>query len=740
MEKELKLLPKQEISQEELLKVLGTEGYTIVDKISEIEQEDMYYDTPDKAFYNSERSFRIRKREGKVYVTYKISSGEKKDYTQREEFEVEIPSNNVDQHGNVTITDAIHFLKQKYPKLELPEDLVLAVTINNVRSKVNIKSEDGTIMELAFDDAYAQDSNGNSFKMNNEIECEVMSGNPEELNNVFKIIDTNYDVQKNTLSKYVRAVNEIKEQKQNMTLEEITICAILSDIISTNEFEQLKHKGQIIHDYRIQMPENLDLSNFKDPKYLIDKISAVKRIKNYRPRKIRNLEDMFLCFFSDMDYQDIEYKLVNFLNENYYREDQAITNRMTHSQQAMLIAGLISRSKEIAEKDKNTLLCMASALAHDIGHVPGAHPTEFILGSLDGFFSHEINGRDVIERTISEDKDKIAETIRSYAGGIGKEYSEERIENAIQTIKTMMKRSIEEHSRTNSESRGDGTVVQLPREADKICYGVSDIVDVMKKTTRTGVSLPEGFFSKEWKEKTIKKLGKGYEREEAIRKRIEEFDKLIRTENFGELITNIANTVRENQNDGRIYYDVEQDTWDILNEMIAYVKSLREKGVIDVRKKEMQSAATIFIVTKFNEAISRHPDNLEEAWEETLRNITASNDLDMLNMVNAIYQRFQQNPEELGNAFEKGGVLDLSQILSLDNANRQIKLKPSGLFDMSEMLPFFGGTYSLVLPDKFRDTYFNNEDGISICLREYLSRRKQELIVKRKRDKRSYAS
>lgn len=740
MEKELKLIPMQEISQEELLQALALSGYEAITPIVKINQEDTYYDTPDKTFYNSERSFRIRKIEGKVYVTYKAPTEGEKEYTEREELEVEIPFSNIDQNGNVTFSDAIYFLKQKYSNLEIPENLQVAVTVNNARSKLNIKAKDGTIMELAFDDVSAKDDNGDFFKLNDEIECEVVSGNPEELKNVFNAIALKFDVQKNTLSKYARAIKEMVEQKQNLTLDEITICAMLSDIISTNEFEQLKHKGQIIHDYRIEMPSNLDLSNFKDPKYLISKISAIKRIKNYKPEKIKTLEDMFLCFFSDMDYPEIEHKLVDFLDDNYYSKDQAITNRMSHSQQAMLIAGLISRSKEIAEKDKNTLLCMASALVHDIGHVPGAHPTEFLLGSLDGFFSHEINGRDVIERIISSDEEKIAEAIKNYGREIGKEYTDERIGTAIQTNKVMMKRSIEEHSRTNSESRGEGTVVQLPREADKICYGVSDIVDIIKRTTRTGVPLPEGFFSEKWKNNATRKLGKGYAREEMVRARIEEFERLIREEKFGELITNIANTVRENQNDGRIYYDVEQDTWDILNEMIAYVKSLRETGVVDVNKKEMQNAAAMFIVTKFNEAMARHPDNVEEAWEETLKNITASNDIDMLNNLRAIYQRFKDNPEERQKAYQEGGFLYTGDIMNLDNANRQIKLSPSGLFSMTDMLPFFGGQYSSEFPDKFRDTYFDNENGISICLREYLTRSKQELIVKKKRDKRSYAS
>ena len=95
--------------------------------------------------------------------------------------------------------------------------------------------------------------------------------------------------------------------------------------------------------------------------------------KNYQPGKINNLEDMFLCFFSDMDYQDIEYKLVDFLNKNYYSENAPATNRMLHSQQVMLITGLIAKSKAIPESEQNRLLCMTSGLVHDIGPVSYTH-------------------------------------------------------------------------------------------------------------------------------------------------------------------------------------------------------------------------------------------------------------------------------------------------------------------------------------------------------------------------------
>lgn len=740
IENELKLIPRQEINQLELLNKLKEAGYEPQGDFKLTKQGDTYYDTPEKSFYNSDSSFRIRRTNKGTFATYKIPIESDKEYKQRNECEVEIPKEYIKPDGSIELSDAIAVLKQKYPDVDIPGELVVAVQVNNNRKKVNIKAKDGTIVEFAFDNLQAEDENGDSFEINNELECEVLSGNPDLLEEVDEIINSNYDVQKNDLSKYKRAIKEMNEQKQNMTLDEIAICTILSDIIRTNEFQQLKYKGQIIHDYRRNLPSNLDLSNFKNPEYLISKVSAMKRAKNYRPGKIRTLEEMFLCFFSDMGYQDIEYKLVNFLNENYYREDRAITNRMSHSQQVMLISGLISKSKEIPDNDRNILLCMASGLVHDIGHVPGAHPTERILGILDGFFSHEINGRDVVERVISRDEADILETIKQYTKSIGEDYLDEKILQTIQANKKQIKKSIEAHSRTNSESRGDGTVVQLPREADKICYGVSDIVDVLKRTNQTDKQLPVGFFTKEWQEETIKKLGKGYAKEEIIKGRIEEFERLICTENFGQLITNIANTVRENRNDGKIYYDVEQDTWDILNAMIGYVKGLRMNGVIDVNKREMQNAAIILIIRKFNEALAKNSDNIDVAWEETLQTITNSNDLEMLWIVNEILQKFKNDPKGLQDAFKKGGILDTSELEKLDNADRQIKIKPDGMFQITDMLPFFGEHYISSKPERLRDTYFaTDHKDMSICLRQYFTRQQQELIIKKKREKRSYA-
>lgn len=691
IESELKIIPRENLKQEEVLDLLKQNGYIPEGNFKTKKQEDTYYDDSNKTLYKNNCSFRIRRTGNKAVVTYKSPINSNTEYKQREELEATIPEIYIQEDGSIMVEDAIDILRKEYPDVVIPQKLEMAAKVINNRSKINIHAQDGTKIEMAFDDLRTENATGNKFKMNNELECEAISGNPNNLDKIYKLVSQNYDIQKNELSKYSRAIKEMNEQRDNMSLEEIVVCTMLSDILKSKEFEQLKFKGQMIHNYTKTIPDNLSLDNFKNPEYLINKISEVRRTKNYRPGKIKNLEDMFLCFFSDMSYKDIEYKLVNFLNENYYNDDTPITNRMLHSQQVMLITGLISRSNEISENERKTLLTMSSALVHDIGHVPGAHATEEVLGGIDGFFSHEINGRNIIEKIITSDEDNIEKTIKEYGQSLGKEYNEQLIREYIQKNKTQIKKSIEAHSRTNSEKRGDGTVVQLPREADKICYSVSDIVDVVKSKIQNEET-PVEFFTNEWKEKIIKKLGKGYEREAEIKQKMEEIEKLINTNNFGEIVTNVANTIRENVNDGKTYYDVEQDTWNIINEMIKYVKDLRKTGVVDNKRTQIQQASTFFIINKFNEHLKKTNGNIEEAWEQTLETVTKSNDIDILNHTKEIEETYRNNPDLLKKAFEVGGAFDISKLQHLDNADRQIKLQPKGRFQMSDLQPYLRTT------------------------------------------------
>ncbi len=770
VENELKIIPMQEIKPEHMLQTLEREGYKIEGPLKSSIQEDTYYDDSEKTLLQKGCSFRIRIKGNKTIVTCKIPIKSDTEYKQREEFETEIPEGYIKEDGTISIEDAKNVLIEKYPNIELPEDLQVAVKVINNRNKVNLQAQDGSIIELSFDNLYTEDGKGNAFDMRDEIEGEIVSGNPQNLQNLNEIIKKNYsNIKKNELSKYARALKEMNSQRGNLTLEEIQICVILSKILSSNEFETLKGKGQMIHDFRglindkneVELPENLRLDNFKNPKYLISKISEVRRTKDYDPGKIKNLEDMFLCFLSRIDYKDMEPKLIKFLNENYYNDDKSITNRMLHSQQVMLITGLICNSKAIKLIDRKQLLCMASALVHDIGHVPGAHPTEEVLNSIDGFFSHEINGRNVIEKIVEENKEEIIEEVKECYKMLGKEYNEETVRGDIERIKEEIERSIEAHSRTNSEKRGDGTVVQIPREADKIAYATSDIVDILKRVDRRrdilknelGEQNPkEGpkvkFFPEEWKDSVIKKRGSWDEIKAKIGSIMSKIEGDINAGNFGKIAVDIANTLRENIRDGRTYYDIDQDNWNFLNDMISYVKDLRLKGAIELGGKRteekiekmdtrtrMQYSAQLFILKKFNEIIKSGNINTDEAWEQTLNEITNSTDKDILTSIYSIKEELNAHPELREKLFSTGGMLDTTRLKHLDNSDRQIKLQPKGRFQILDMQSYLGENYTVYKPEKISDTYYKNEDGISVCLREYKDTNKRKLIIKRDRNK-----
>lgn len=733
LESELKMLPREKILPEDVLKLLKQNGYVIQGELKIKPQEDTYYDNPEQNLNKSGSSFRIRRKNDGAVVTYKTPINSREGFKQREEMEVQIPSAYIKEDGSIDINDAINVLKSQYPSAVVPENLQLAVKVKNNRNKVNIKSPEGTVIELAFDDLNITDKYDSHFKMKNEIESEIISGNPKELNRIRRIIGRKFDVQDNPLSKYSRAMKEMKEQKSNLSLEEVTTCAILSHVIDTKEFEQLKKKGQILYDYRIDFPKQLELDNFRDPQYLMRKISDIKRQKDYQPGKINTLEDMFLCYFSDMDYQDIEYKLVDFLNRNYYSEEAPTTNRMLHSQQVMLVSGLIAKSKAIPENEQNRLLCMASGLVHDIGHVPGAHATERILAKYDGFFSHEINGKKVLESIVQRNEQSIKDAIKEHYAEIGEKFEDKEIEKSVKKVKEQIEKSIEAHSRTNSEQRGAGTIVQLPREADKICYSVSDIVDIIKIRNRKGLE-PVKFFPDEWKNKVEESLGQGYINGE-IKEKIEEIEKSIKINNYGEIITNIANTVRRNEADSKVYYDVEQTTWDIMNRMIGYVADLRKEGQVTSREDAIEKASELFIIRTFNEALKRNKGNMEDAWNSTLQVVTKSNDLSLLNCVEQIRKMSEENPEILKTALAKGGMLDNSKLLKMDNSDRQIKILPDGKIQLSDLQLYLGTSWNVEKPEEIEDAYFKSKEGVSICLRTFVDRNKKQLIVKKNRNK-----
>ncbi len=97
-------------------------------------------------------------------------------------------------------------------------------------------------------------------------------------------MEKKFDVQDNSLSKYSRAMKEMQEQKGNLSLEEVTTCSILSHIINTKRIWTIKKKGQILYDYRVDFPEQLELKNFRNQQNLMRKISEIKKTEKLSTR------------------------------------------------------------------------------------------------------------------------------------------------------------------------------------------------------------------------------------------------------------------------------------------------------------------------------------------------------------------------------------------------------------------------------------------------------------------------
>lgn len=739
IEKELKIIPQEKILPDDLIEILKDNDYVTENNIKREEQVDVYYDDELGTLNKNGDSLRVRITDNKELVTYKKQENSDEIYKERIELEEKIPTEYIQEDGSINIEDAISILTKNNPDIILPKNLSKVVTIVNKRNKLNVTAKDGSVIELAFDKLNAKDERGLLINMQDEIECEILSGQQENLNDLYNIIKRNYKVKENKISKYSRALNEMEQQKKENNINDIVICAILSDVLKTNEFNQLKFKGQMIHDYRKPIADNLSLDNFKNLNYMLDRISKVKETKNYSPRNIESLEEMFLCFFSDMSYKELENRITKFLNKYYYAENTPVTNRMLHSQQVMLITGLISRSKEIEEKDKNTLLCITSALLHDIGHVPGAHPTEEVLRKIDGFFSHEQNGQKVIEKIVSRDISKIQDEVYNYCENSGIQCDRQKIIEYINKNKQHIKESIGAHSRTNSQKRENGTVVQLPREADKICYGVSDIVDVTKYFSRLNREGEVKFFPESWKKIVIEKFGKGYEeKENSIKLKIDDIETKINTGNFGAIATNIASTVKENVLDSKTYYDVEQDLWNILISMTEYVKNLREQNVIDNKRKQIQGASQYFVIEKFCEN-AKKIRNKEKAWEETIDFVTNSNDIDILNCVARLYETLQDDDEVKRAMMKKNYLYYIRNIKELEDilnkSDKQIKLKADGKFNFIDLLTTLNEKYSFK-KENFEDIYYKRDTNEgSLCYRKDLKSNEGKLILKRKKDK-----
>lgn len=613
IENELKLIPNKEVSREQIIEMLSQKGIVIQKEGKIVHQEDTYFDDKDGTLEKSGGSFRIRRKKDKIAVTYKMPIESDTEYKQRKEYEITVPDEYMET--GIDMQTAIELLKKQYPEINFPEDMGEILTVINDRNKTNLVCPDGTVVEMAFDTLKGRDGNGKLYYVQPEIEFEIQEGNPENLTTIYNTIVEKFERQftRNTLSKYARTKKEIAEKQ--LTVKELATCTILSAGLNSIEFSKLNRKGQILHKYDREVETNLD--NFKNFNYLVEKLADIKRGNYQTPitldiqQKLENnsllsdelkknnfkivdtlsLEDMFCILMSSESYDVKAEILSNFLNDNYFNQYTATTNRLSHSQQVMLAVGLACNSEHINSSFEEKITAMTAALYHDIGHVPFSHNMEELMAEIMGAFGHEANGKRVINELREEKKLEMINQILSARTDV----DNVQIINSLDEMGKSIETSIEEHSTKRCAKRGTGIVAQGPRMADKTSYVISDIRDLLKALKENNVKFEE-LFSDEWIESTIIKRCEEIYKEENIEKegeRTEIYESIkakiyetiinpIQNEDYGRAMVNIINSIRVNyKTDNKIRYNIDFDIWDFIKATIKQTTKIRDEYGLD---------------------------------------------------------------------------------------------------------------------------------------------------------------
>lgn len=644
IENELKLIPSEGITQEQIAQILRKKEIDVPEKGKIIHQEDTYFDDEKGTLEKSGGSFRIRRKGDKTQVTYKIPVESETEYKQRKEYEIVVPK---EYEDSLDMNLAMRLLKAQYPELDFPENMGEILTVINDRNKIDITCPDGTVLEMAFDSLKGRDGNGNLYKIRSEIEFETISGNPENLTDVYETILKEFpgQTEKNTLSKYARTKKEIQGSK--LTEEEVAACIILSETLKSVEFNKLQYKGQILHRYDI--PTLTNLNNFKNFDYLVQTLEKIKSgqykisiprsvaekehikellaHKDYEVKDKITLEDMMCLLLSDVKYKVADEVLVDFLDTNYYAKEQATTNRLSHSQQVMLISGLIAKSSEVDATFEEKITSMISGLTHDIGHVPMSHTLEGILKEMDGLFSHEVNGKKTLDDICERTENHMRVVMHSFFPQL----SEQAIREILEKKSTDIKSGIINHSRKGAENRENGINNQAPRVSDKICYSVSDVSDLIRYAqTVQGKDL--SIVDDEWVNKAALEICKGNkDLAEELKKHLDEkYIKYLKEGNYGRAVVNSANSVQSSTQGEKTHYDVEQKMWKFIEKLIDRVKDVREGMGVEQAKKEMSVAAFDFITENLYQEYIRNNQNIDLAWENLQKNITRMGELEIL--------------------------------------------------------------------------------------------------------------
>lgn len=697
IENELKLIPGKGIRRKQIVEILRKNGMTIPEEGKVGHQEDTYFDDKKGTLEKTGGSFRIRRKSDKTQVTYKIPIESNTQYKQRKEYEIVVPK---EYEQNVDMELAKKLLSDQYPELTFPENMGEILTVINDRNKTNIECPDGTVLEMVFDTLQGKDGDGNLYHIRPEIEFETISGNPDNLTDVYETVFEEFpgQTEKNILSKYARTKREIQARK--LTLGEVSACAMLSEILNSVEFNKLHNKGQILHRY--DKPTTTNLDNFKDFDYLVETLRKIKsgqyklpipkevlekeeitgllEGENYEVKNSINLEDMTCLLLSDVKYRVADEVLAKFLNENYYGIEHAMTNRLSHSQQIMLGSGLIAKSSEVGASLEEKLTCMISGLSHDIGHVPMAHTLESILNQIDGLFSHELNGKITIDNIYEQSEEKMISQIRVYFP----EIDEEEIQNSLEGKAVEIEDAVVNHSRKGSERRSEGINNQAPRETDKICYAASDICDLIrfgKKVQGRDIDV----LDEEWVTNAVRQIcGNNEDLARDVREMLEKkYIKHLKEGNYGRAVVNAINSIEGIEIGGTTYYDVNQKIWKFIEKLIGRVKDVREDMGIEQAKDEMSKAAMSFIIEDLYKEYTQNEGNIDLSWDNLLKTITRMGELDVFNhivrknkltLLEQLKDKDKITPEEASQIVEgiSDRVYDISKIKGMKDDEARI--------------------------------------------------------------------
>lgn len=428
--------------------------------------------------------------------------------------------------------------------------------------------------------------------------------------------------------------------KNELSLDELVLCAIFSAGLDSTEYKKLEEKSQIIKMYNQEPTKNFKMFlNFdklverinaiKNGEYVVhitkelEKKESINRLKEQGIAKVVeeiDLEDMFCALLTDkVDVEAAKDLLEYFLNKEYFNKKNVVTNRLMHSLQVMLGTGLACKSLNATFDE--TFTCMIISAFHDIGHVPFAHVMEQIIKYFLHSFSHETNGKRVFGEIVKNNKNQMVAEITRY---LQDDFQDVR--KSIDEKAQIIEDGIVEHSRTNSKKRKKGLHVQIARALDKILYFASDTHDL--------TAVPKGLTKKQRdmqnEELFLNDLLSNENDVEQDSKEYMEFIQALKERNFGKAVAIASSSITpekvEYEDREMVYYNVDKDIW---QSIIDKTKKLYKGYDFEVVRKKMEMLS-IVVLAKITASKYYGKDNsLSDAFYEAIDEITCMGEKDL---------------------------------------------------------------------------------------------------------------